>query len=330
MTWANPEFFILLLLVPIIAFGYWWYFRTKRLKALTFSDTSDMGNLPGNWRRYFVWTSPILSIVALILIIIALARPQTVNETIERKTEGIDIVVVLDLSTSMLAEDLRPNRFIAAKNLTSDFIDNRPNDRIGLVIFRRQSFTLVPPTTDYRLLKDKLQTLEMDITEDGTAIGMGIATAVNRLRNSTAVSKVIILLTDGENNAGEVDPVTASDLALAHDIRLYTIGVSTEGTAPYPVDDPVFGKRYHPIRVDIDERMLTSIAEKTGGRYFRARDTEALANIYTSIDELETSELEEIIYLDRKEHYSVFLLSGVLTLLFGLAAEKVLFRTELH
>lgn len=330
MTWASPEFFLLLIVVPAYAVGYWWYLKTKRIQALTFSDTQDMGQLPGNWRKYGVWASPILSAIALLLVILALARPQTVNETVERRTEGIDIVVVLDLSTSMLAEDLRPNRFIAAKNLTSDFIDNRPNDRIGLVIFRRQSFTLVPPTTDYALLKEKLQTLEMDITEDGTAIGMGIATAVNRLRTSSAASKVIILLTDGENNAGEVDPVTASDLADAHDIRLYTIGVSTEGTAPYPVEDPVFGKRYHPIRVDIDEDMLTSIAEKTGGRYFRARDTEALANIYASIDELETSELEEIIYLDRKEYYHWFLLSGVLVLLIGLGSEKVLFRTELH
>lgn len=330
MTWASPEFFILLILLPAYAVGYWWYLKSKRIQALTFSDTQNMGQLPGNWRKYGIWASPILSTIALLLVILALARPQTVNETIERRTEGIDIVVVLDLSTSMLAEDLRPNRFIAAKNLTSDFIDNRPNDRIGLVIFRRQSFTLVPPTTDYTLLKEKLQTLEMDITEDGTAIGMGIATAVNRLRTSSAVSKVIILLTDGENNAGEVDPVTASDLADAHDIRLYTIGVSTEGTAPYPVEDPVFGKRYHPIRVDIDEDMLTDIAEKTGGRYFRARDTEALANIYASIDELETSELEEIIYLDRKEHYHWFLLSGVLVLLVGLGSEKVFFRTELH
>lgn len=330
MTWASPEFFLLLILVPVYAVGYWWYLKSKRVQALTFSDTKDMGELPGNWRKYGVWTSPIFSAIALLLVVLALARPQTVNETVERRTEGIDIVVVLDLSTSMLAEDLRPNRFIAAKNLTSDFIDNRPNDRIGLVIFRRQSFTLVPPTTDYALLKEKLKTLEMDITEDGTAIGMGIATAVNRLRTSSAASKVIILLTDGENNAGEVDPVTASDLADAHNIRLYTIGVSTEGTAPYPVEDPVFGKRYHPIRVDIDEDMLTDIAEKTGGRYFRARDTEALANIYSSIDELETSELEEIIYLDRKEHYQWFLLSGILVLLVGLGSEKIFFRTELH
>jgi Ca-activated chloride channel homolog len=330
MSWAHPEFFFLFITIPILLVGLWIFHKKKRIQALTFSDTRAMERLPGNWKTSGVWLSVFLSILACIGIILALARPQTVNETVEKRTEGIDIVVVLDLSTSMLAEDLRPNRFIAAKNLTADFIDNRPNDRIGLVIFRRQSFTLVPPTTDYRLLKDKLETLQMDITEDGTAIGMGIATAVNRLRNSLSVSKVIILLTDGENNAGEVDPVTASDLAAAHNIRLYTIGVSTEGTAPYPVDDPVFGKRYHPIKVDIDEPMLTSIAEKTGGRYFRARDTEALANIYSSIDELEKTELEEIIYLDRKEHYPTFLLGGIVFLLLSILSEKVFFRSELQ
>jgi Ca-activated chloride channel family protein len=330
MSWAHPEFFFLFSVIPILIFGLWIFNKKKRIPALTFSDTRAMERLPGNWRTSGVWLSVLLSTVACIGIILALARPQTVNETVERRTEGIDIVVVLDLSTSMLAEDLRPNRFIAAKNLTADFIDNRPNDRIGLVIFRRQSFTLVPPTTDYRLLKDKLATLEMDITEDGTAIGMGIATAVNRLRNSLSASKVIILLTDGENNAGEVDPVTASDLAAAHNIRLYTIGVSTEGTAPYPVEDPVFGKRYHPIKVDIDEPMLTAIAVKTGGRYFRARDTEALASIYASIDELEKTELEEIIYLDRKEHYPTFLLGGIFFLMLSVLSEKVFFRSELQ
>lgn len=329
MIWANPEFFLLLLFIPVIVGLLYWYKRQKRYHALTFSDTTDLSNLPGNYRVYGRWATYVFNLSSVILIIIALARPQSVNETVERTTEGIDIVISLDLSTSMLAEDLRPNRFIAAKNLTSEFIKNRPSDRIGLVIFRRQSFTLVPPTTDYGLLNDQLLNLEMDITDDGTAIGMGIATAVNRLRNSDASSKVIILLTDGENNAGEVDPVTASDLASAHQIRLYTIGVSTEGTAPYPVNDPVFGKRYHPIKVDIDEDMLKKIAEKTGGRYFRARDTEALASIYNAIDELEKSDLEEIIYLDRKDHYSRYLISAILLLFLSYISRYYLFRMEL-
>jgi Ca-activated chloride channel family protein len=329
MIWANPEFFLLLLFVPIILFMKFWYMKKKRISGIAFSDTSDLNNLPGNWRANGVWASSVLQVLALILIIIALARPQTQNETVERKTEGIDIVITLDLSTSMLAEDLRPNRFIAAKNLTSDFIDNRQNDRIGLVIFRRQSFTLVPPTTDYRLLKYQIENMRMDITEDGTAIGMGIATAVNRLRNSTSKSKVIILLTDGENNAGEIDPITAADLAAAHGIRVYTIGVSTEGTAPYPIDDPVFGRRYHPIKVDIDEPMLTQIAEKTGGRYFRARDTDALANIYSEIDKLETSEVEEIIYLDRKDNYGKYLFTGLILIFLSVLSDRFVFRNDL-
>lgn len=329
MVWAHPIFLWLLLIVPILAMMLWWFSKRKRVEALTFSDTKSLEHLPSSWRVSLFWIPNGLYLFAIMLVIVALARPQSVNQTVERKTEGIDIVIVLDLSTSMLAEDLRPNRFIAARNLTSEFIDNRPNDRIGLVIFRRQSFTLVPPTTDYRLLKQKLQDLQMDITEDGTAIGMGIATAVNRLRNSTSTSKVIVLLTDGENNAGEIDPITASDLAAAHGIRLYTIGVSTEGTAPYPVNDPVFGVRYHPIRVDIDEEMLTNIAEKTGGKYFRARDTEALRTIYSSIDQLETSELDEIIYLDRQDHYQRFLAIGILLLFSGFLSDRFVFRTSL-
>jgi Ca-activated chloride channel homolog len=329
MIWANPEFFLLLIFVPVLIFIKYWYNRNKRISGISFSDTSDLENLPGNWRSKGVWASSTFQIISIVLIILALARPQTQNESIERKTEGIDIVITLDLSTSMLAEDLRPNRFIAARNLTAEFIDNRQNDRIGLVIFRRQSFTLVPPTTDYRLLKHQLENMQMDITEDGTAIGMGIATAVNRLRNSTSKSKVIVLLTDGENNSGEIDPVTASDLAAAHGIRLYTIGVSTEGTAPYPIDDPVFGRRYHPIKVDIDEQMLTQIAEKTGGRYFRARDTEALANIYSEINQLETSEVEEIIYLDRKDKYGTYLLTGLMLMFLSVISDRFIFRNDL-
>lgn len=329
MSWANPEFLIALLLIPAVVGLQYWYYKKRRVASLTFSDVSDLQNLPGNWRVKGVWAAHSSQILAITLLILALARPQTLNEVVEQKTEGIDIVITLDLSSSMLAEDLRPNRFIAAKNLTSEFIDNRKNDRIGLVIFRRESFTLCPPTTDYRLLKRQLMDVQMDITPDGTAIGMGLATSVNRLRNSTAKSKVIILLTDGENNAGEIDPITAADIAASHGIRVYTIGVSTEGTAPYPIEDPVFGRRYHPIKVDIDEPMLTELANKTGGKYFRARDTQALQNIYSEIDELETSEVEEVIYLDKKEHYPRYLLFGFLALIAGMASERFIFRSDL-
>lgn len=329
MTLANPEFLIALILVPLLAGLQYWYFKKRRIASLTFSDVSDLRNLPGNWRAKGVWAAYSSQILAVALVIFSLARPQSLNETVEVKTEGIDIVITLDLSTSMLAEDLRPNRFIAAKNLTAEFIDARRNDRIGLVIFARNSFTICPPTTDHRLVKKQLRELELGRIEDGTAIGMGIATAVNRLRRSTSESRVIILLTDGENNAGEIDPITAADLAAAHGIRIYTIGVSTEGTAPYPIDDPVFGRRYHPIKVDIDEPMLTRIAEITGGKYYRARETQALQNIYNEIDQLERSEVEEIIYLDRKDNYPTYLGLGLLLLMFGMVAERFLFRSDL-
>ncbi len=329
MTWANPEFMFLLILIPFIVGVQYYYHRKKRLGALIYSDTYDLGNLPGNWKAKAVWASYSSQVLALVFVILSLARPQVLNETVERKTEGIDIVICLDLSSSMLAEDLRPNRFIAAKNLTTEFINNRRHDRIGLVIFRKHSFTILPPTSDYQLLLNRLHSLEMEITEDGTAIGMGIATSVNRLRNSQATSRVIIMLTDGENNAGEIDPLTAADLAAANGIRVYTIGVSTEGTAPYPIDDPVFGRRYFPIKVDIDEPMLTQIAEKTGGKYFRARDTQSLSNIYREIDQLETSEVDEIIYLDERDLYPLYLLIGVLLLILGVISDRFLFRSTL-
>lgn len=329
MTWANPEFFTLLLLIPLVVGVQFYLSRRKRVAALTFSAADDLNKLPGNWRANGVWVTRGSYLFALLFLILSMARPQSLNQTIERSVEGIDIMVVFDISSSMLAEDLRPNRLIAAKNLTAEFLDNRRNDRVGLVVFARESFTLVPPTTDYRLVRKQVMSVDIGMTRDGTAIGMGVATAVNRLRNSRAESKVIILLTDGENNAGEIDPLTAADLASAHGIRLYTVGISTEGTAPYPYDDPIFGRRYHPIAVDIDEPMLTEMARRTGGRYFRARDNNALEQIYAEIDQLETSEVEETIYIDRKDHHMAVLLPGVLFLLFGMLGERFLFRSDL-
>lgn len=329
MIWNSPLFFGLLVLVPFLIALQLYYSARRRNASLTFSDTADLSSLPGNWRARGIWTYRAGYSIALLFIITALARPQNLNETIERTTEGIDIVIVFDISSSMLAEDLRPNRLIAAKNLTAEFLDNRRNDRIGLVIFARDSFTLVPPTTDYRLVRQQLLSLDIGMTRDGTAIGMGVATAVNRLRNSTATSKVIILLTDGENNAGEIDPLTSADLAAAFGIRMYTVGISTEGTAPYPINDPIFGTRYHSLPVDIDEPMLTEMARRTGGQYFRARDNNALQHVYSEIDLMETSAVDEVIYIDRADKYRVFLLPGVLLLFFAMASERFLFRSEL-
>lgn len=307
MEYANPQWFWALLILPVLIGWYIYQYFFNKQVSLTFSSLNLLDDLPGNWKAHLHWVQAGLIWTGIALLIIALARPQERLTTVERNAEGIDIVMVLDMSTSMRAEDLKPNRFEAAREVAKDFVDKRNTDRIGLVSFAMKSFTVVPPTLDYRLLKDLIDDLEMGIIEDGTAIGMGIATAVNRLKESEAESKVIILLTDGQNNAGEIDPVTAADLALTYGIKIYTIGAGTRGTAPYPIQDPIFGRRYQNIQVDIDEEMLTSVAELTGGRYFRATDTEQLENIYDEIDELEKTEVQELIYTDYKDLYSVYL-----------------------
>lgn len=330
MSWASPHWlWLLLLLIPIIGYHIW-KFRSKKHPSLTFSDTSDLKNLSGTWRTWGVWLSPILQWIAFALVVLAMARPQYENTTVERNAEGIDIVLTLDISTSMKAEDLKPNRLEAAKQVAEDFINKRISDRIGLVLFARKSFTMVPPTLDYDLLKQMLGNVEMGIVEDGTAIGMGIATAVNRLKESEAESKVIILLTDGQNNSGEIDPVTAADLARSYDIKIYTIGAGTRGTAPYPVNDPLLGNRYQNVEVNIDEEMLRQIADMTGGAYFRATDTEQLEEIYSQINKLEKSEIEEIIYTDYEDLYPRFLLPGILLLILAFASEQFIFRTAVE
>lgn len=330
MTWANPQWlWLLLLLIPIIGYHIWKYWSPKK-PSLIFSDTSGLKNLPGNWRAFGVWLTPLLQCLAFALIVIALARPQYQNTTVERNAEGIDIVLTLDISTSMKAEDLKPNRLEAAKSVAENFINKRISDRIGLVLFARQSFTMVPPTLDYDLLKRLLKDVEMGIVEDGTAIGMGIATAVNRLKESNAESKVIVLLTDGQNNSGEIDPVTAADLAVSYDIKIYTIGAGTRGTAPYPVDDPIFGNRYQNVEVNIDEEMLTQIANMTNGQYFRATDTEKLKEIYNQIDKLEKTKIEEVIYTDYQDLYPRFLLPGILLLVLSIVSDRFLFRNTIE
>ncbi|HET8864454.1 MAG TPA: VWA domain-containing protein, partial [Gracilimonas sp.] len=235
MEYANPQWFWALLILPVLIGWYIYQYFFNKQVSLTFSSLNLLDDLPGNWKAHLHWVQAGLIWTGIALLIIALARPQERLTTVERNAEGIDIVMVLDMSTSMRAEDLKPNRFEAAREVAKDFVDKRNTDRIGLVSFAMKSFTVVPPTLDYRLLKDLIDDLEMGIIEDGTAIGMGIATAVNRLKESEAESKVIILLTDGQNNAGEIDPVTAADLALTYGIKIYTIGAGTRGTAPYPI-----------------------------------------------------------------------------------------------
>lgn len=317
MEWANPEWFWALLLLPVLIGFYVYRIFGKKRAVLSFSTLNDAKNLPGNWKSNIHWLTALLTWTGFLLLIVALARPQEKLTTIERNAEGIDIVMVIDISSSMRAEDLQPNRFEAARDVAKKFVDKRVSDRIGLVTFAMKSFTVVPPTLDYKLLTQLLEDLEMGIIEDGTAIGMGIATAINRLKDSEAKSKVIILLTDGQNNAGEIDPVTAADLAVTYGIKIYTIGAGTRGTAPYPIQDPIFGRRYQNIEVNIDEEMLTSVAQITGGKYYRATDTEELVKVYNEIDQLEKSEVEELIYTDYEDEYPLYL--GLSLLLFTLA-----------
>ena len=307
MEWANPEWLWAFLFLPLLIGIYLYRVFAKKRVSLTFSSLNSLEGLSGNWRSHFHWVTAALNWIAFSLLIIALARPQEKLTTIERNAEGIDIVMVLDMSSSMRAEDLQPNRFEAAREVAKEFVEGRTSDRIGLVTFAMKSFTVVPPTLDYTLLTQLIDDLKMGVIEDGTAIGMGIATAINRLKDSETKSKIIILLTDGQNNAGEIDPVTAADLALTYDIKIYTIGAGTRGTAPYPVQDPIFGRRYQNIPVNIDEEMLSSVAELTGGKYYRATDTEELKSVYAEIDQLEKSKVEELIYTDFEDLYPLYL-----------------------
>lgn len=329
ITWANPEWFWAFLIIPVLIGIYFYRWFTKKNPFVSYSDSSGFTDLPFTWKSFAIYAVPILQFVALSLLILALARPQLQNTVVEKNAEGIDIMMVLDLSTSMKAEDLKPNRFDAAKRVAVQFVDKRTSDRIGLVAFAAQSFTVCPPSLDYELLKKLLFDVKMGVVEDGTAIGMGLATAVNRLKDSRAVSRVIILLTDGQNNAGEIDPVTAADLAKSYGIRVYTIGAGTRGTAPYPLDDPIFGRRYQNVRVDIDEEMLTKIAELTGGKYYRAVNTESLAKVYDEIDRLEKTTVDEIIYTDYEDLYDRYLLGAIIIWVMGFILSKTILRTEL-
>ena len=245
---------------------------------------------------------------ALALAIVALARPQDPSTTREQFAEGVDIMLVLDTSTSMKAQDFRPNRFVAAREVATDFIRERVSDRVGLIVFAAQAFTQVPLTLDYPFLTEMLAAVEVGIIEDGTAIGTALVTAINRLRDSEAKSKVVILLTDGQNNRGEIDPGTAAEAAAAMDVRVYTIGVGAHGSAPFMADDPFYGQRMMQIPVEIDEDMLESVAEKTGGRYFRATNSGTLREIYTEIGDLEKTKIEERVYTDYAELYHLFLI----------------------
>jgi len=305
---ANPEFLWLLILVPLAAYYFWWR-RRRMATELQFSSLQPFEKIPKTFRERLKHSPVALRLLGLACLIVALARPQSISSKQNVSTEGIDIVLLLDVSGSMVAEDFTPNRIEAAKQVAEDFIDGRQNDRIGLVIFSGVSFTQCPLTTDYAVLKNLLHQVKNGMVVDGTAIGMAIANGVNRLKDSKAKSKVMILLTDGVNNRGEIDPITAAKIAATYGVRIYTVGVGAQGEAPYPVQTP-FGIRRQLIPVDLDEKALTTIAEMTGGKYFRATDNDKLKAIYKEIDKMERTKIEVTAYKRYTELFDTWLMLG--------------------
>jgi len=305
--WANPEYFYLLLVIPLLVVWYWFRQR-KSNPELRFSGLKAFENMPRSAKTWLVHSLFILRLLAIALLIVAIARPQEVSSRQNIEIEGIDIVLALDVSGSMLARDFTPDRLEAAKEVADDFIKRRPNDRVGLVIFSGEAFTQVPLTTDHTMISNMFKEVKSGMIEDGTAIGDGLATAVSRLKDSQAISKVIILLTDGVNNSGSVDPRSAAEIAKMFGIRVYTIGVGSMGTAPYPVQDQFGNIRMQQMEVQIDEDLLKDIASTTGGQYFRATDNKKLKEIYNEIDKLEKSKIDVQEFKRKHEEFLPFAL----------------------
>jgi Ca-activated chloride channel family protein len=321
---ANPAFLWLLLCIPALGYYLWWR-RRKMSIDLQFSSLNIFKKIPVTLRERLRNVPVSLRMLAIAAFIIALARPQSVSDKQNISTEGIDIVLELDISGSMLAEDFDPNRIEAAKQVASEFIDGRMNDRIGLVVFSGESFTQCPLTTDYPVLKNLLREVKNGMIADGTAIGLAIANGVNRLKESKTKSKVMILLTDGVNNRGEIDPVTAARIAATYGIRIYTVGVGAHGEAPYPMQTPL-GIRRQMIPVDLDEKGLTQVADMTGGKYYRATDNRKLKAIYKEIDQLERTKIEVTAYKKYSELYGGWMLFGLIAVLIEIGLTSTILR----
>jgi Ca-activated chloride channel family protein len=322
MIFANPKYlYLLVVLIPMVA---WYIYKINRSHASLQVSSTEAFDAPAvskwkTWLRHFPFVLRLLAVATLIFI---LARPQSTDSWQNTSTEGIDIVMAMDISSSMLAQDLKPNRLEASKDVASAFINGRPNDNIGLVVFAAESFTQCPLTTDHTVLLNLFKDVQPGIIEDGTAIGLGLANAVSRIKDSQAKSKVIILLTDGVNNTGEIAPVTAAEIAKTFGIRVYTIGVGTNGTAPYPFQT-AYGIQYQNIPVDIDEPTLKQIASTTGGQYFRATDNESLKEIYSEIDKMEKTKISVQEYSKKQEEYK-----NLALLLFAFLMLEILLRNS--
>ncbi|PWG05982.1 vWA domain-containing protein [Polaribacter aquimarinus] len=332
MDWSNfeflnPEFLWLLILIPLLAV---WYFFMRKKDAAVLTIPSIKGFKADSILSKLKPLLYVLRLLALATIIIALARPRNVSVSKKTKSNrGIDIVMAIDVSASMLARDLKPNRLEALKKVAINFVDRRPNDRIGIVVYAGESFTQTPITSDKGIVKRTISELKWGQLEGGTAIGMGLGSAVNRLKESTAKSKVIILLTDGVNNSGNIDPRTATELATELGIKTYTIGIGTNGMADFPWSrDPRTGKlQFRKQQVEIDEALLKEIAEKTEGKYFRATDNTSLKEIYDEIDKLEKTKIEEFKYYNYQEKFRIFVFLGLGFLLLEFILRNTLFKS---
>jgi Ca-activated chloride channel family protein len=314
ISFASPAYLWLLLIIPLLV-AFYIIRQHKTSPSLTLSSVNRLSDMSGSARtilRHVLFAFRMIIITTLIIII---ARPQSTDYWEDVSTEGIDIIMAMDISSSMLARDFKPDRLEAAKNVATEFISGRPHDRMGLVIFSGESFTQCPLTTDHAVLINLMRDMQSGMIEDGTAIGLGLATAVNRIKDSDAKSKVIILLTDGVNNRGEIAPVTAAEIAATMGVRVYTIGVGSRGMAPYPVQTPA-GIRYQNMQVEIDEEVLGEIANMTGGNYYRATDNESLNKIYNEIDQLEKSKINvQELSRKREEYMPLALIMASLLLL---------------
>lgn len=324
ITFARPEYFYLLLvLVPLI--GWYIWKQNKSSASMQISSITPFQDAPRTWKHYLRHAVFVMQLAILSLLIAAMAKPQSSSSWHNQTIEGIDIVIALDISGSMLARDFQPDRLEAAKNVASEFISGREFDRMGLVIFSAESFTQCPLTTDRAVLLNLFRNIESGMIEDGTAIGLGLANAVSRLKDSEAKSKVIILLTDGENNRGEIAPITAAEIAKTFGIRVYTIGIGTIGTAPFPVQTP-FGIQMRDVEVKIDEKTLQAIANLTDGKYFRATNNLKLAEIYKEIDMMEKSKIDSKELSSKTEEYKRYAFPALLMALFVLFLQLTYFR----
>ncbi len=325
MTFASPAYlFLLLLLIPVIGW-YIWQLHDQDA-SLQMSSASSWKTQPKTVRLYLLHVPFALRVAAIVLLTLALARPQLSNRWSKESTEGIDIMMALDISGTMQAEDLKPNRLEAAKNVATDFVIDRPNDQIGLVVFAGESFTQCPLTTDHAVLVNLFKSVKFGMIEDGTAIGLGLANAVNRMKDSETKSKVIILLTDGSNNRGDIDPQTAAEIAKTYGIRVYAVGVGSYGQARVPVQTPM-GVQYVTMDSEFDEETLRQVAATTGGEYFRATDNSSLKKIYEQIDQLEKTKLRVREFSKRTENFMPYLIGALICLLLEVIIRYFVLKT---